>query len=315
MVDKFSEWLIEDVFNLSLDTKLGDSLNFFVSDTIEILLLLMVLVFVISFIRSYFPPEKTRNWLSGKKKYFGNFFAALLGVVSPYCSCSTVPIFIGFIEAGVPLGVTFSFLISSPIVNEISIVMLFSIFGLKTTLIYILSGVTIAVIAGIIIGKLKLENQVEDYVYKIHMKDIIITKPSLKDRINSSLANVKDIVKRIWLYLLIGIGIGAAIHGYVPEDLLVKYAGEDNIFAVPLATLLGVPLYSNAVGTIPIIEALLDKGVAIGTALAFMMAITALSLPEAILLRKVIKPKLIAYFFGIVTISIIFTGYLFNMIL
>lgn len=315
MLEKFSEWLVESIFNIPLNTKLGDSINFFIADTIQIFLLLIILVFIISFIRSYFPPEKTKNMLSGKKKYFGNLFAALLGVVSPYCSCSTVPIFIGFIEAGVPLGVTFSFLISSPIVNEVSIVMLFSLFGIKTTIIYILSGVIIAVIAGIIIGKLKLENQVEDYVYKVQSREVIIDKPTLKDRVNSSLDNVTGIIKRIWLYLLLGIGIGAVIHGYVPENILVEYAGKDNIFAVPIATLMGVPLYSNAVGTIPIIEALLDKGVAIGTALAFMMAITALSLPEVILLRKVIRPKLIAYFLSIVTIAIIFTGYLFNIIL
>lgn len=315
MINDFATWVVSNIFNLSIETKLGGSIHFFIYDTLKILLLLIVMIFIISYIRSYFPPEKAKKLLSGKKKYIGNVVAALLGVVSPFCSCSTVPIFIGFVEAGVPLGVTFSFLISSPIVNEVSIVMLLSLFGVKTAVIYIITGVVIAIVAGIIIGKLKLESQVEEYVYQTKMGDSEIEKLTWKGRLVFSLDNVKDTVKRIWIYLIISIAIGAAIHGYAPEDLLVKYAGSDNLFAVPIATLLGVPLYSNAVGTLPIIDALIGKGVAIGTALAFMMAITALSLPEVILLRKVIKPKLIAYFLGIVSLAIIFTGYLFNIIL
>lgn len=314
MLNNFASWVVTSLLNISLETKLGESIHFFIYDTLKILLLLVVMIFLISYIRSFFPPEKAKQWLSGKRKYAGNVLASLLGVVSPFCSCSTVPIFIGFVEARVPLGVTFSFLISSPIVNEVSIVMLLSLFGVKTAVIYIVTGVIIAIVAGIIIGKLNLENQVEEYVYEVKMGEDVIEKLTWKDRVIFSLENVKDTVKRIWIYLVISIAIGAAIHGYAPEDLLVEYAGSDNLFAVPIATLIGVPLYSNAVGTLPIIDALIDKGVAIGTALAFMMAITALSLPEVILLRKVIKPKLIAYFLGIVTVAIIFTGYLFNII-
>lgn len=319
MLSSLAEWIVRDLFNLSMESDMGKSIHFFIYDTAKILLLLAVMVFIITYIRSYFPPEKTKRWLTGRNEYAGNVLAALLGVVSPFCSCSTVPIFIGFIEARIPLGVTFSFLISSPIVNEVSLVMLFSLFGLKISLLYMLSGVTIAIFSGILIGKLKFENQVEEYVYQIRPFQQetagTIDVLSWQDRIKDASCHVQDIIKRVWLYIIIGIGIGAAIHGYAPENFLVNYAGKDNFLAVPLATLVGVPLYSNAVGSIPVIEALIDKGVAVGTALSFMMAITALSLPEVILLRKVIKPKLIGYFLGIVSLAIVGTGYLFNIIL
>jgi uncharacterized protein len=333
MFNELANWLVVDVMNMELSTRLGGALHFFIYDTTKILFLLAVMIFAISFIRSFFPPEKVKEWLEGRKKGAASVMAAFLGVLSPFCSCSTVPLFIGFVEAGIPLGITFTFLISSPIVNEISLVMLFSIFGWKVALIYVLAGMTLAIVAGAIIGKLKMEKHVESYVYeiaagqqRIHMPEgdsktfaekikALFTREELKERTTFAARNVVETVQKIWLYLLIGIGIGAFIHGYAPQDLLVKYAGEGNFFAVPIATILGVPLYSNAVGSLPIVEALLNKGVGAGTALAFMMAITALSLPEMILLRKVIKPKLIAVFVGVVATGIILIGYGFNAIL
>ncbi|MBT2643452.1 permease [Bacillus sp. ISL-41] len=333
MFNELANWLVVDVMNMELSSRLGGALHFFIYDTTKILFLLAVMIFAISFIRSFFPPEKVKEWLEGRRKGAASVMAAFLGVLSPFCSCSTVPLFIGFVEAGIPLGITFTFLISSPIVNEISLVMLFSIFGWKVALIYVLAGMTLAIVAGAIIGKLKMEKHVESYVYeiaagqeRIHMPEgetktfvekikAVFTWDELKERTTFAARNVVETVQKIWLYLLIGIGIGAFIHGYAPQDLLVKYAGEGNFFAVPIATILGVPLYSNAVGSLPIVEALLNKGVGAGTALAFMMAITALSLPEMILLRKVIKPKLIAVFVGVVSTGIILIGYGFNAIL
>lgn len=315
MIQWFADFVVYQLFQITEGSKLGDALNFFIYDSLKIIVLLSLMIFTISFIRSYFPPERVQKFLSGKKLFVGNILASILGVLSPFCSCSTVPIFIGFVESGVPLGVTFSFLITSPIVNEIALVMLFSLFGLKIALLYLISGMVIGTIGGIIIGNLKMEKQVEDYVYQMKMGDIYIEELTLKDRFVYAKEAVLDIVKRIWIFILIGIGIGALIHGYAPGELLSRYAGENNPFAVFVAVLLGIPLYSNAVGVIPIIQALIGKGVAVGTALSFMMAVVALSLPEIIILRKVIKPKLIAIFVGIVGISIIFTGYLFNIIL
>ncbi|GAM15471.1 permease [Mesobacillus selenatarsenatis] len=333
MFNELANWLVVDVMNMELSSRLGGALHFFIYDTTKILFLLAVMIFAISFIRSFFPPEKVKEWLEGRRKGAASVMAAFLGVLSPFCSCSTVPLFIGFVEAGIPLGITFTFLISSPIVNEISLVMLFSIFGWKVALIYVLAGMTLAIVAGSIIGRLKMEKHVESYVYEIAAGQertqmpsgdsktfaekfkALFTREELKERTTFAARNVVETVQKIWLYLLIGIGIGAFIHGYAPQDLLVKYAGEDNFFAVPIATILGVPLYSNAVGSLPIVEALLNKGVGAGTALAFMMAITALSLPEMILLRKVIKPKLIAVFVGVVATGIILIGYGFNAIL
>jgi uncharacterized protein len=333
MFNELANWLVVDVMNMELSSRLGGALHFFIYDTTKILFLLAVMIFAISFVRSFFPPEKVKDWLEGRRKGAASVMAAFLGVLSPFCSCSTVPLFIGFVEAGIPLGITFTFLISSPIVNEISLIMLFSIFGWKVALIYVLAGMTLAIVAGAIIGKLKMEKQVESYVYeiaagqeRIHMPEgdnktfaekikALFTPEELKERTTFAVRNVVETVQKIWLYLLIGIGIGAFIHGYAPQDLLVKYAGEGNFFAVPIATIIGVPLYSNAVGSLPIVEALLNKGVGAGRALAFMMAITALSLPEMILLRKVIKPKLIAVFVGVVSTGIILIGYGFNAIL
>ena len=313
-LDKLITLLVENVFGVSLETHLGGSLHFFFFDTIKIIMLLVVMIFTISFIRSFFPPEKTKKTLSRFKGIKGNFMASLLGIVTPFCSCSSVPIFIGFVEGGVPLGLTFSFLITSPIVNEAAFAILLAAFGWKIALIYVVTGVIVGVTGGLIIDKLKMEKYVEEYVYEIQGVDTEPEKMDLKGRLRFSWQNTSSIIKKIWIFLLIGIAIGAAIHGWVPTDFLAKYAGPENPFAVIVGVIAGIPLYSNALGTIPIAEALIGKGVGIGTALSFMMAVTALSLPEMILLRKVIKPKLIAAFVVITGIGIILTGYLFNLI-
>lgn len=304
------------LFGLSYGSRLADALNFFIYDTIKIFLLLAVIIFAISVIRSYFPPEKSKRILSHKKEFIGNILAALLGIVTPFCSCSAVPLFIGFVEAGVPLGVTFSFLISSPMVNEVAIVLLWGLFGWKIAAIYMGTGLLVAVLAGFVIGKLKLEKWVEEYVYKIKTgQGQEVFTQSFKERLQYAKWNTADILKRVWLFVVLAIGIGGFIHGYVPEDFLVHYAGDGNPFAVPIAVALGVPLYSNAAGVIPIVYALMEKGMSMGTVLAFMMAVTALSLPEMIILRKVLKMPLLAVFAGIMAATITAVGYLFNAIL
>ncbi|KJS16226.1 MAG: membrane protein [Peptococcaceae bacterium BRH_c4b] len=313
------KWLADTVtyklFGLAHGTHLADALNFFVYDTVKILLMLSIIIFFVSIIRSFFPPEKTKKILSHKKLFIGNIMAALLGIVTPFCSCSAVPVFIGFVEAGVPLGVTFSFLISSPMVNEVALVMLWGLLGWKVAIIYTAAGLIVAIFGGIMIGKLKLEGYVEDYVYQIKSVDMEMEKPSWRDRAVQAYQYTLQILKKVWLYVIIGIAIGGFIHGYAPQDFLVKWAGKGNFFAVPLAVIIGVPLYSNAAGTIPIVHALMEKGMSIGTVLAFMMSVTALSLPEMIILRNVLKPKLIAIFVGILAVSITLVGYLFNIIL
>jgi len=309
---KLISLLVENVFHISMETRIGSSIHFFIYDTIKIVILLGIMIFAISYIRSYFPPERTKKILSKFDGVTGNIMASLLGIVTPFCSCSSVPIFIGFIEAGVPLGLTFSFLITSPIVNEAAFAILLASFGWKLALLYVVTGVIVGVVGGVIIGKLKLEDEVEEYVYQMQVGDTEIEEMDKKDRISFAITNVQDIIKRIWLFLIIGIGIGAVIHGWAPAPVLAKYAGPDNPFAVFIAVILGIPLYSNALGTIPIAEALINKGVGIGTAMAFMMATTALSAPEMLLLRKVIKPKLIATFIAITGVAIIIVGYLFN---
>lgn len=306
--------LVENVFGLDVETRIGSSVHFFFYDVIKIIILLGIMIFAISYIRSYFSPEKTKKILAKFKGIKGNFMASLLGIVTPFCSCSSVPLFIGFVEGGVPLGLTFSFLITSPIVNEAAFTILLASFGWKLAVVYVITGVIVGVFGGALIGKLKMEKHVESYVYEMQSADVDIEEMTQKDRLNFALNNMKDILKRIWVFLLIGIGLGAAIHGWAPEDFLAKYAGPDNPIAVLVGVIAGIPLYSNAIGTIPIAQALIGKGVGIGTALSFMMAVTALSLPEMILLRKVIKPKLIAAFVIIVGIGIILTGYLFNLI-
>jgi len=317
MLKAFASYLVYDLFGMTQNTRLSGALEFFIYDTIKIFLLLSVIIFAVSVIRSYFPPERTKRILSHKREFIGNILAALLGIVTPFCSCSAVPLFIGFVEAGIPLGVTFSFLISSPMVNEVALVLLWGLCGWKIALIYMGTGLLVAIVAGIIIGKLKLEKWVEEYVYKVHSLGIAqeIARQKFKERLIAARWSTVDILKRVWLYVIVAIGIGGFIHGYVPEDFLVRYAGPQNPFAVPVAVALGVPLYSNAAGVIPIVYALMEKGMSMGTALAFMMAVTALSLPEMIILRKVLKIKLLAVFVGIMTITIIGVGYLFNAIL
>ena len=316
MLKDIAHYLVYDLFGMARGTRLSGALEFFIYDTIKIFLLLSVIIFAVSIIRSYFPPERTKKILSHKREFIGNILAALLGIVTPFCSCSAVPLFIGFVEAGVPLGVTFSFLISSPMVNEVAVILLWGLFGLKIALIYMGTGLLVAIIAGMIIGKLNLEKWVEEYVYKIKsMGAIDIMKQTFKDRLVYARENTTEILQKVWVYVIVAIGIGGFIHGYVPEDFLVRYAGPQNPFGVPIAVALGVPLYSNAAGVIPIVYALMEKGMSMGTVLAFMMAVTALSLPEMIILRKVLKVKLLAVFVSIMTVTIIGVGYLFNAIL
>lgn len=314
LLQLFADWVTYNVFGIAKDTLLASAINFFIFDTVKIFLLLTVIIFAISMIRTFLPPERTRRILSHKRKYVGNILAALLGIVTPFCSCSAVPLFLGFLEAGVPLGVTFSFLVSSPMINEVALIMLLGMFGWRIALLYIVSGLIISILSGIIIGKLNVENLIEASIFK---KDI--SNGNLKFPFKLRLQYAKDytigILRKVWPYVVGGIAVGAWIHGYVPSDFLAKYAGNDKWYAVPVATLLGIPLYSNAAGVIPLVSALTEKGVALGTTLAFMMAVTGLSLPEFIILKKVMKMKLVFIFAGIVGAGIILTGYLFNLIL
>jgi len=276
----------------------------------------VAIIFFVSFLRSYLPPEKVKKVLAKRFEFVGNILAAMIGIVTPFCSCSAVPLFIGFVESGVPLGVTFSYLVSAPMVNEVAAVLLLGLFGWKIALIYVVSGVVIAVVTGVIIGKFKLEGWVENYVWKIKAGSTAVEDTKiLAQRIKEARQYTFNLFKNIYPYVLLGVLLGAFIHGYAPENFLASLAGKGNIFAVPLAVLIGVPLYSNAAGTIPIVKALIEKGLPLGTALAFMMAITALSLPEMIILRKVLKPKLLSVYIAILTVGIIFTGYLFNWVM
>ena len=294
----------------------GEALNFFITDSIKIAILLVAIIFFVSFLRSYLPPEKVKKVLANRFEFVGNILAAMIGIVTPFCSCSAVPLFIGFVESGVPLGVTFSYLVSAPMVNEVAAVLLLGLFGWKIALIYVVSGVVIAVVTGVIIGKFKLEGWVENYVWKIKAGSTAVEDTKiLAQRIKEARQYTFNLFKNIYPYVLLGVLLGAFIHGYAPENFLASLAGKGNIFAVPLAVLIGVPLYSNAAGTIPIVKALIEKGLPLGTALAFMMAITALSLPEMIILRKVLKPKLLSVYIAILTVGIIFTGYLFNWVM
>lgn len=315
-VQLFSDWLTYWVFGIAKETLLASAVNFFIFDTIKIFILLVVIIFTVSIIRSFLPPEKIRGILSSKNKYFGNVLAALLGIITPFCTCSAIPLFLGFVEAGVPLGTTFSFLVASPMINEVALVLLFGLFGWKISLLYVVSGLVIAILSGIIIGHLKVENLVEEFEYKGKFNEKLkLPELSCKERIDYAKNYTLDIVKKVWLYILIGIGLGAWIHGYVPMDLIAKYAGNGNWYSVPLVVLIGIPLYSNAAGIIPLVSVLTEKGVSMGTTLAFMMAVTSLSLPEFLILKKVMKVKLIVIFASIVGLGIIFTGYLFNLVL
>jgi len=315
MLKQAADYITFTLIGLIPGSRLGEALDFFIYDTAKIFLLLTTIIFVVAVIRSSFPPEKTKRILSHKREYVGNVLAALLGIVTPFCSCSAVPLFIGFVESGVPLGVTFSFLISSPMVNEVALIMLWGLFGWRIALIYIASGLLVAIVAGIIIGKLKMEKYVQDYVWEMRVGNAEIARQTFREKLDYARDYTRDLLKKIWPYVLVGVGLGAFIHGFVPQDFLVRWAGRDNPFAVPVAVALGVPLYSNAAGVIPIVQALMEKGMAIGTVLAFMMAVTALSLPEAIILKNVLKTRLLVTFFGIVAAAIICVGYLFNAIL
>ena len=315
-IQLLADWLTYTVFEIVPKTLLAGAVNFFIFDTIKIFILLSVIIFVVSIIRSYLPPEKIRAILSHKNKYVGNILASLLGIITPFCSCSAIPLFLGFIQAGVPLGTTFSFLVASPMINEVALVLLLGLFGWKIALIYIVSGLLIAIFSGIIIGKLKVENLVEPFVYQNSINgNVDLPSMSRKERVAYAWDYTLDILKKVWPYVLIGIGVGAWIHGYVPADFLAQYAGSGKWYAVPLAVLIGIPLYSNAAGIIPLVSALTEKGVAMGTTLAFMMSVTALSLPEFMILKKVMKTRLILIFAGIVGTGIMFTGFLFNFIL
>lgn len=312
----FANWLTYSVFGLSQENILGGAVNFFIYDVIKIFILLCTIIFGFAVIRSFLPPEKIKKVLSTKYEIFGNVLASLIGIVTPFCSCSAVPLFIGFVESGVPLGVTLSYLIAAPMINEVAAVLLLGLFGWKIAAIYIVSGVVISIVVGFILGRMKLEHLVQDYVWKIKVKNKLeAEKRTWKKRMKIAYDDTAGIVKQVFPWVIIGVGIGAFIHGYAPENLLTNIAGKGNWFAVPIAVLIGVPLYSNAAGILPVVQSLIAKGLPLGTSLAFMMAVTALSLPEMMILRKVMKPKLLALYFGIVTLGIIFTGYLFNAII
>ncbi len=306
------KYLVEQFFGLSISTKWGGSLHFFIYDVLKIFILLSVLIFTISLIQSYFPPERTRAILGKYDGVVANLFGALLGTVTPFCSCSSIPLFIGFSGAGLPIGVTFSFLISSPLVDLASVIMLASIFNWSIALAYVLVGIVLATVGGSLISALKLERYVESFVLNQPLIDVPLEQLTFKDRVDFARDQVCDIVKRVWLYIIIGVAIGALIHNWIPQQLIAALLGADKWYGVVLATLVGIPMYADIFGTLPISEALVGKGVPIGTALAFMMAVTALSLPSLIMLKKVVKLPLLAIFTGIVTTGILIIGYLFN---
>lgn len=304
--------LVENVFGLSIDERLGGSIHFFIYDVIKIFILLSVLIFTISYIQSFFPPERTRKILGGFRGIKANILGALLGTITPFCSCSSIPLFIGFTSAGLPIGVTFSFLISSPLVDLASVLLLASIFNWKIAIAYVVVGLILAVIGGTLISKLKLEKYVEPFVFNNKLVELEQESLTRKERLSYSKDQVLEIIQKVWLYILIGVGIGAAIHNWIPESFISAILGNDKWYSVLVASLVGIPMYADIFGTLPIAEALVLKGVGLGTALSFMMAVTALSLPSMILLKKVVKPKLLAIFVGIVSTGIIIIGYLFN---
>ena len=295
---------------------LTEAVRFFVFETPKVLLLLTLVVFGVGIVRTFFSPERTRRILGGKSLFLGNLLASMLGIVTPFCSCSAIPLFLGFVEAAVPLGVTFSFLVAAPMINEIAVVLLFGLFGWETALLYVGTGLLIAISAGYVIGRLKVERFVEGWVFQVHptMQTLEGTVPSFRDRIQAGYDAVKEIVGKVWLYIFVGIGVGAVIHGYVPENFMAGLMGKSAWWSVPVAVLIGVPLYSNAAGIIPIVHALLEKGASLGTTLAFMMAVIGLSFPETIILRKVLKLPLIFIFVGVVATGIVIVGYIFNVV-
>ncbi len=318
----FADWLIYRVMGISSQSHLGEALSFFVYDTIKILILLFFITFLMGIINSYFPIDRIRNFLSRNKLYgFEYVLASTFGAVTPFCSCSSVPLFIGFVKGGIPLGVTFAFLVTSPLVNEVAIALFLGMFGLKATMVYVISGILLGVVSGAILGRMKLEPLLTDWVRKVweqaeaERETFASEKTSFMQRIPVIGKEALSIVKSVVLYVLVGIAIGAAMHGYIPEGFFERYIGNDTWYAVPLAVLLGVPMYANAAGVIPVIQVFVAKGIPIGTSLAFMMAVVGLSIPEATLLKKVMSIKLVMIFFGVVTACIIVSGYLFNVIL
>ena len=306
------EKLVVNVFGLDMETRLGGSLHFYIYDVFKILILLSVLIFTISYVQSFFPPERTKRILGRYKGIGANTLAALLGTVTPFCSCSSIPLFIGFTNAGLPIGVTFSFLISSPLVDLASMLLLASIFNMKIAVAYVVFGLILAVVGGTIISKMKLESYVEPFVFSNPIMEIEQEELTRKDRMGFARDQVKDIVKKVWLYILIGVGIGALIHNWIPQEAISVILGQDKWYSVLVATAVGIPMYADIFGTLPIAEALVYKGVGIGTVLSFMMGVTALSLPSMILLKRVVKTKLLGVFFGIVAIGIVIIGYSFN---
>ncbi|TAL70536.1 MAG: permease [Bacteroidetes bacterium] len=312
----FSDFIVYDLFGMAAGTHLTESIRFFIYEVPKVMLLLVLIVFVVGIIRSYFSPEKTRKALEGKPLFLGNIMAGTLGIITPFCSCSAIPLFLGFVESGIPLGVTFSFLIAAPMINEVAVVLLLGLFGWQTALIYVTTGLVIAILSGWIIGKLKLEKFVADWVYQTKSGSVEIPghRISFTDRIEAGYTAVREIVSKVWIYIVVGIGVGAVAHGYVPEDFMASFMGKDVWYSVPLAVLIGIPLYSNAAGIIPVVQVLLEKGASLGTSLAFMMAVIGLSLPETIILKKVLKMPLIFIFIGIVAAGITIVGFLFNLI-
>ncbi|HEY3389291.1 MAG TPA: permease [Prolixibacteraceae bacterium] len=311
-----ADWVVDKVLGMEKGTHMAEAIRFFIFELPKVLLLLTLIIFFVGIIRTYFSPERTRKLLEGKSAFTGNVLASLLGIVTPFCSCSAIPLFLGFVESGVPLGVTFSFLIAAPMINEVAIILLFGLFGGKTALIYVLTGLVIAIVAGWVIGKLKLEHWVQDWVYKTQTGNAGEGEDELKisDRIRFGYEAVKEIVGKVWIYVAIGIAVGAGAHGFVPEDYMAALMGKSVWYSVPLSVLIGVPLYSNAAGIIPIVSVLIEKGAALGTSLAFMMSVIGLSLPEMIILKKVLKLPLILTFIGIVATGIMLVGFLFNVI-
>ena len=312
----FSNWIVFTVFGFSKGNRFAEAAWFFLYEFPKVLLLLLLIIFFMGIIRTYFTPERTRKALEGKRTFTGNVLAALLGIGTPFCSCSAIPLFLGFVESGVPLGVTFSFLISAPMINEVAVVLLYGMFGWKTALVYVGTGLFIAITSGWIIGRLKLEHWVEDWVYqtKVGQNNLDDDKIHFPDRIKSGYEAVKEIVGKVWLYVALGILVGAGAHGYVPDEFMASLMGKGVWYSVPLSVLIGIPLYSNAAGIVPVVSVLIEKGASLGTALAFMMAVIGLSLPEMVILRKVLKMPLIVTFIGIVGGGIMVVGYLFNLI-
>lgn len=306
--------LVENGFNLDMSTRLGGSIHFFIYDVIKIFILLAVLIFTISYIQSFFPPERTRAIIGKYKGFWANLFGALLGTITPFCSCSSIPLFIGFTSAGLPIGVTFSFLVSSPLVDLASVLLLASIFNWKIAIAYVLAGLVLAVVSGTLISKMKLEGYVQPFVYGNESFEYALEVMSTRERLNIARAQVRDIVGRVWIYILIGVGIGAAIHNWIPQNIISAVLGQDKWYSVLIATIVGIPMYADIFGTLPIAEALVYKGVGIGTVLSFMMGVTALSLPSLIMLSQVVKPRLLTVFFSLVTVGIIIIGYTFNAI-